>query len=89
MNKILVPTDFSKEAEIAIDLALQIAKKTGDTIKLIHVYEYPVTTAYTTMDVGGPDPVEGELAREMVKQASKTLEEWASKLTDAGINVEQ
>ena len=89
MKKILVPTDFSKQAEIAIDLASQIAKRTGDTVKLVHVYEYPVATAYTTLDVGGPDPVEGELAREMVEQSRKNLDDTAKKLIDAGINVEQ
>jgi nucleotide-binding universal stress UspA family protein len=89
MKKILVPTDFSVQAQIAIDLAGQIAKKTGATIKLVHVYEYPIATAYTTLDVGGPDPVEGELAREMVDKSKKQLEEEVKKLSEAGISVEQ
>jgi len=89
MKKILVPTDFSDQAQMAIDLASQIAKKTGATVKLVHVYEYPVATAYTTLDVGGPDPIEGELAREMVDQNKKQLVDEAKKLSEQGINVEQ
>lgn len=88
MKKILVPTDFSEQAQIAINLAGQVAKKIGAAIKLVHVYEYPVATAYTTMDVGGPDPVEGEMAREMVDQNKKQLEDEAKKLSDQGVTVE-
>ena len=89
MKKILVPTDFSKQAEIAIDLAAQLAKMSSASIRLVHVYEYPISTAYTTLDVGGPDPVEGGLARGMIDQKKGQLNKVASKLTEAGISVEQ
>ncbi len=39
MKKILVPTDFSKEAAIATDLAFDIAKKSGADLILFHVVE--------------------------------------------------
>lgn len=39
MKKILVPTDFSKEAAIATDLAFDIAKKSGAELVLCHVVE--------------------------------------------------
>ncbi len=39
MKKILVPTDFSKEAAIATDLAFDIAKKSGADLVLFHVVE--------------------------------------------------
>lgn len=42
MKTIVVPTDFSKCSENALQLAAQIAKKNNGTIKLIHVYERPV-----------------------------------------------
>lgn len=39
MKKILVPTDFSKEAGIATDLAFDVAKKSGADLILFHVIE--------------------------------------------------
>jgi nucleotide-binding universal stress UspA family protein len=39
MKKILVPTDFSKAAQIAVDTASDIAKKAGAELILLHVIE--------------------------------------------------
>jgi nucleotide-binding universal stress UspA family protein len=44
MKRILVPVDFSKEAESAAKVAASIAKKTGSEIFLVHMLELPVTT---------------------------------------------
>ncbi|MGV3609617.1 MAG: universal stress protein [Fluviicola sp.] len=44
MKKILVPTDFSKLSENALDYAVQLAKKTEAEILLFHVYTIPVFT---------------------------------------------
>ena len=88
MKTILVPTDFSELAEIAINFASQIANKTGARLKLIHVYEYPVATSFSTMDVGGIDPIEGELTREMMEDCRKKLDNSAKPLIDSGIAVD-
>ncbi len=40
MKKIIVPTDFSGQAKYALDLAIEIASKTGAKIVLMHVIEY-------------------------------------------------
>jgi nucleotide-binding universal stress UspA family protein len=42
MKKILVPTDFSEEAENALKVAAQIAKKHGSEIYLLHMLEIPM-----------------------------------------------
>ena len=42
MKKILVPTDFSKPATIATDVAIDIAKKSGAELTLLHVIEEAV-----------------------------------------------
>jgi nucleotide-binding universal stress UspA family protein len=42
MKKILVPTDFSQEAENALKVAAQIAKKHGSEIYLLHMLEIPM-----------------------------------------------
>lgn len=40
MKKIIVPTDFSEQAQHALDLACEIASNTGAKIVLMHVIEY-------------------------------------------------
>jgi nucleotide-binding universal stress UspA family protein len=40
MKKIIVPTDFSRQANHALDFACEIANKTGAKIVLMHVIEY-------------------------------------------------
>jgi len=45
MKKILVPTDFSKEASIATDLGFDIAKRSGADLVLFHVVEEGSTTS--------------------------------------------
>jgi nucleotide-binding universal stress UspA family protein len=42
LNHILVPTDFGDPAAKALDIAVELAKKYGATITLLHVYEIPV-----------------------------------------------
>ena len=44
MKRILVPVDFSEEAESAAKIASSIARKTGSEIFLVHMLELPVTT---------------------------------------------
>jgi nucleotide-binding universal stress UspA family protein len=44
MKRILVPVDFSKEAENAARVAAHIARKTDSEIFLVHMLELPVTT---------------------------------------------
>jgi nucleotide-binding universal stress UspA family protein len=39
MKRILVPTDFTELAEVAVSSAATLAKKTGGEIVLLHVYE--------------------------------------------------
>ena len=42
MKKLLVPTDFSKEAEKALKVAAQIAKKHNCEILLLHMLDLPI-----------------------------------------------
>ncbi len=44
MKRILVPVDFSKEAESAARVAARIAKKTGSELYLLHMLELPTNT---------------------------------------------
>ena len=42
MKKILVPTDFSKPSELALEAAIALAKKFDAAIVLMHAYHVPV-----------------------------------------------
>ncbi|CAN5865906.1 universal stress protein [soil metagenome] len=49
LNKILVPTDFSEEANNAFDVAVQLARQTGASIKALHIIEPPHTTSFSAL----------------------------------------
>ena len=42
INRLLVPTDFSKNAAMALKQAGVLAKETGATISCLHIYELPL-----------------------------------------------
>ena len=42
MKKILVPTDFSKSSELALEAAITLAQKFASSIVLMHAYQLPV-----------------------------------------------
>ncbi len=88
MKKILIPTDFSEEAGIAIEFAVELALKNGLAIKLVHVYEYPMSSAYSTLDIGGPDPTESEFVRTMIDKNKSLLEKSARQILDRGVQVD-
>ncbi|HTJ48425.1 MAG TPA: universal stress protein [Cyclobacteriaceae bacterium] len=89
MKKILVPTDFSKPAQIAVDTARDIALKTGAQLILLHVVE----------DVaGGSYNVEGEVnfdgdaedrlfTLKLIEKSRKQLEKQASDPKLSGIKI--
>lgn len=53
MKKILVPTDFSVQAENALKVAAQMAKKFNGEIYLLHMLELPMQLVGTGSAVGG------------------------------------
>jgi len=58
IKKILVPTDFSPSADLALDQALELATLLGAHVTLLHVYQLPM-----------PEPVMGAsyLSNELVQ----------------------
>lgn len=53
MKTILVPTDFSRHAQWALEMAVKIAKKAKSKILLLHVVEHPIADSFN---------VEGQIA---------------------------
>lgn len=47
MKRILVPTDFSKTSITAMEVAVEIAKKSGSEITLLHVVEEATPSSYS------------------------------------------
>ncbi len=79
MKKILVPTDFSAEAEHALSLAVQIAKKTKASIQLFHVVENYASVSFNlSAAIGAKDSIQQSAEQEafvalMLKRASELL----------------
>jgi nucleotide-binding universal stress UspA family protein len=84
MKRILVPVDFSKEAEYAAKVAASIAKRTNSEIILLHMLELPVNII---------DPAEissintGPQALFYMKQAHEKFDNFIQKPFFKGIKV--
>ncbi|MBQ4818714.1 universal stress protein [Aquimarina sp. MMG016] len=72
MKSILVPTDFSTQAESALKVAAQIAKKNDATIYLLHILELPMHLT-DLMSSGAPAPAPEAIF--FMKQAHKKFED--------------
>ena len=64
-RRILVPTDFSQRSEIAIDYAVELARRMNAQLTLLHVLPEPSALDY---DLGGFPPEELAQAEEEAKQ---------------------
>ena len=84
MKKILVPTDFSKEAENALKVASQLAKKHDAEIYLLHMLELPLHQVDALT-------VSSELPEAMffMKLAHKKFEETLAKNYLQGVTVHE
>jgi nucleotide-binding universal stress UspA family protein len=92
MKKILVPTDFSKPAQIAVDLAGDIARKSNSELILLHVVEEAS---------GGSFNIEGQISSvsedwedkiftmRLIERGKKQLAKLAADSKLAGVKVSQ
>jgi nucleotide-binding universal stress UspA family protein len=86
MKRILVPTDFSKTAQIAVETAAEIARKAGAELILLHVVEEVAGDSYNVegevpYNVGSEDRL---FTMKLIERARKQLAKQAedSKLSD-------
>ena len=75
MKKLLVPTDFSTEAENAVKVAAQLAKKHNCELILLHMLELPLNQLST----GGGTPADLPEAVFFMKLAHKEFEKYLIK----------
>ncbi|MGK7392802.1 MAG: universal stress protein [Candidatus Cyclobacteriaceae bacterium M2_1C_046] len=89
MKKILVPTDFSEQADYALELASHIAKQTGAEIYLMHVVEdVTVTTFKVTADTALPDMEEKIYISKLIKKTRNDIHEAANRYPETNIKTQ-
>ncbi len=90
MKSILVPTDFSEQAENALDFAAQIAEKNGAKVILLHVLEHPSDNAFNTMGIATKDndPMDNIYMIKMMEAAKTKMEEIVADDAYEKINLE-
>lgn len=80
INQILVPTDFSENAQHAIDYAVALAKRCSAKLHILHV---PVVPTYLLMDLSySPGP---EAVTRILNDAQEALERLSKTITEAGL----
>ena len=89
MKRILVPTDFSKPAQVAVEVARDIAKKAGAELLLLHVIEEATGGSF---NVEGQVSLEGNMEEKMftlalIKKARKQMETLLNSSLVAGVKV--
>jgi nucleotide-binding universal stress UspA family protein len=81
IKQILVPTDFSENAQHALDYAVALAKKSSAKLHLLHT---PVIPTYLLMDLSySPGP---EAVTRILNDSQEALDRQAAKIADTGLD---
>lgn len=91
MKKILVPTDFSKTAQIAVEVASDIARKANAELILLHVVE---EASGTTFNITGEVDVSGGwedkvFTMKLIERSKKQMAKAFDELKVNGVKVKQ
>lgn len=91
MKKILVPTDFSKPAQIAIDVASDIARKANGEVILLHVVEEASGTSFNiTGEVDVSGGWEDKLfTMKLIERSKKQMAKVYEEVKATGVKVKQ
>lgn len=89
MKKILVPTDFSKEARFAYEFAHQMAQKSNSSLSLINVIEYPTGSSFNSMGIASDhDPMENVYIMKLMEATKTKMENLISSKDFSGITAD-
>jgi nucleotide-binding universal stress UspA family protein len=90
MEKILVPTDLTPIAELGLQLAVEIAKRSGAIISLVNFTQHPFGRSFSaTGDITMTHDEEQErFAIDLVRVNQSKLAELASRYSEAGVEIE-
>ncbi|MCU0397192.1 MAG: universal stress protein [Cyclobacteriaceae bacterium] len=90
MKKILVPTDFSKEAQTAAEVASGIAKKANAELILLHVIEEgSKESVKITGEISYEDLEDKLFTMKLIERSKRLMEKFASDKMFSGIKVVQ
>ncbi len=88
MKQILVPTDFSEQAENALKLAAEMAKANNADLLVLHVVEIPGQQNFsTTGDLDYADPMEALFVKKMIEKGEAQLNELHNRSELQGVNL--
>jgi nucleotide-binding universal stress UspA family protein len=82
LEQLLVPVDFSETSERALDYALELARRVGADVALVHVYQLPVW--------GFPDGAivpAADLASQLSVGAQRSLDQCVERRAAPGASV--
>lgn len=91
MQTILIPTDFSEQANNALEVAHAIARKSNATLKLLNIIEAPGAGTFNTMgEITTIDPLDNVYMVEMMDNMKKRMNKIVldPKYSDVGIKSE-
>lgn len=91
MKRILVPTDFSKPALLALETAANIARKANARIILLHVIEQPHSESFSVSgEVSYNEDWEDKIfTYRLIEKCRASLEKEAARLRQLGLKVTQ
>jgi nucleotide-binding universal stress UspA family protein len=90
MKKILVPTDFSKEAQTAAEVASGIARKSGAELILLHVIEEASKESVKiTGEVAKADIQDQIFMLKLIERSKKQMEKFATDKMFSDVKVRQ
>lgn len=87
MKKILVPTDFSKEATYALESAYPLAKKTGAEIILASIVEDPHDGSFNTMGIAGYNPEENIYIAQLIRKTDERMRGLVANPAYGGVKI--
>lgn len=80
IKQLLVPTDFSENAQHAVDYAVELAKRSSAKLHLLHA---PVIPTYLLMDLSySPGP---EAVTRILNDSQQALDKQAKRIAESGI----
>lgn len=88
MRNIIVPTDFSKQAQIALEYAIELSKKMLANVHVLHAIEHPAHEHFDTFADGYGGAGMGDVFMlKLIEKSTKDLEELKNKYKEAEIEV--
>ena len=88
MKQILVPTDFSEQADAALSLAAEMAAANNAELLVLHVVEIPGQQYFnTTGEMDHVDPMEAVWVKKMIEKGESQLDDLHNDDRLKGINL--